>query len=394
MSKRSTWSKCEIRNHQFRGQEIGMGDGLGNQVQLTLGVFTNIKRRCKMKRGFLALLAVCFLTGMCIGMGSPAWAAPEKPIELKVMIFTPPDSPMNKDVFIPWGKKVEELTGGRVKVVTYPGELLGKLKETYERTLSGVADIGWAFCNQMPGQFPLLMGFELPFMFSHPVRATRVVWETFQKEPSLQAEFREVKVLWVHSGAAGQLHTTQKAVRTMEDLKGLKIRVPGGSQAAAIKALGGTVVGMPTPDIYLALERKTIDGVIIPWEAVKAYRFHEFTKYHTEISLSFGTGMAIMNKKKWESLSPDVQKIIDSLSGASGAELSAKAWEKTDTEALQMVKGMTGQEIINPPANEMARWKKTVEPIWDEWVKEMEGKKLPAKKILDETVRLTEKYAK
>jgi TRAP-type C4-dicarboxylate transport system substrate-binding protein len=236
--------------------------------------------------------------------------------------------------------------------------------------------------------------FELPLLFPNSKVGSRVVWEMFEKEPSLRAEFPEVKVLWLHTVTPMQLHTIKKPIRCLEDLKGMKIRSVGGVAPSVLKALGAVPVVMPTPDVYVALERGTVDGTIGAWEQLEPFRFQEVTKYHTTVNLWVGQFYVVMNSKRWESLPPDIQKTIDEISGARGTDLAGSAWDKVDMRGLEMVRGLSGHEVIILSHDELARWRKAIMPIWDEWVADKEAKGLPGRKILDEVLRLTEKYTK
>ena len=126
--------------------------------------------------------------------------------------------------------------------------------------------------------------------------------EMFEKEPVLKAEFRDVKLLWFLSSTMLRLHTTAKPIRTLDDLKGMKIRTGGGPQPPTLRLLGATPVAISPPDVYTALERGTVDGLTFPWEAVKSFKVDEVTKYHDSASLWGGTFYVVMNLKKWESL--------------------------------------------------------------------------------------------
>lgn len=101
-----------------------------------------------------------------------------------------------------------------------------------------------------------------------------------------------------------------------------------------------------------------------------------------------------MNKKRWEGFSSDIQKIIEGMSGAWAADMTATVWGKTDIDGIELVKKLSNHEIINLSLEERAKWRNVVKPMWDEWVRDMEAKGLPGKKILDGTLHLVERYTK
>jgi TRAP-type transport system periplasmic protein len=350
-------------------------------------------RRCSMKRRFswwiVLFIVPCVLSAVTVVHG-----AATKPVELRLMHFAPIDHLMHKDVFVPWAKMVEERTAGEIKVEIFPGQLLGKVTDTYDATVTGTADISWAYMNASPGRFPLHSVYELPFLFSDVKVGNRVIWEHFEKEPALRAEFEEVKVLWLHVIPLMQFHTATKPIRSFNDLKGMKIRTPMGLASKVIKAFEAVPVTMSLTDAYVAMERGTVDGTVVPWATLFSFKFNEVTKYHTEVNLWSAPHFVIMNKKRWESLSSDVKKVIEGLSGAWAADFTGRVDEKYDVEARKKLEQAKGHEMISLSSEEIGKGKKILKPIWDEWVSEKESKGLPGRRILDETIRLGEKHSR
>ncbi len=340
------------------------------------------------------LAVVLAFTAILLLSADPAKSAPAKPIELKIMHWQPTDNALHKDMFVPWAKMVEERTGGRVKCIIYPAELLGKAKDTYEAVINGTADIGLSHLGLNPGMFAVNQIYGLPFLYPNAPLGSRVMTEMFEKEPVLRAEFRDVKLLWFMSSSILRLHSTNKPIRTLEDLKGMKIRTGGGPQAATLKALGAVPVAISPPDVYTALERGTVDGLTFPWEAVKSFKVEEVTKYHNSAALWGGPFYVVMNQKKWDSLPPDIQKIMNGLIGPWASEFGSTVWEKDDVAAKEAIMSLKGHQIIDFTPEETARWKKAVRPIWDEWIASVEKKGLPGKKVLDEILQTVDKYAR
>ncbi|PKN66003.1 MAG: C4-dicarboxylate ABC transporter substrate-binding protein [Deltaproteobacteria bacterium HGW-Deltaproteobacteria-15] len=317
-----------------------------------------------------------------------------EPIELKLTHWVPADNVMHKDVFVPWAKMVEEKTAGKVKVTIYPSELLSKARDTYESVVNGTADIGFSHLGLNPGVFTVNQIFGLPFLYPEAPEGSRIITEVYEKEPVLQSEFKDVKLLWFMSSTMLRLHTATKPIRTLEDLKGMKIRTGGGPQAATLKTLGATPVAISPPDVYTALERGTVDGLTFPWEAVDSYKIDEVTKYHNTAGLWGGPFYVVMNLKKYNSLPPDVRKALDSLSGKWASEFSTDLREKADIASREKIRKLKGHEFIDFSREEVVRWKSAAMPIWDEFISSVEKKGIPGKKILEEVNRSVEKYSK
>ena len=135
-------------------------------------------------------------------------------------------------------------------------------------------------------------------------------------------EFKDVKVLWFWVHPPGHFHLAKKQVKVMEDLAGLKIRAATPMLTTMVKALGATPVSIPAPDTYTALERGTVDGTIFPWEAISSFKLAEVLRHHVVVGLYVAPLFTFMNQKKYDSLPPDLKKVIDDLSGAWGAEFN------------------------------------------------------------------------
>jgi len=293
----------------------------------------------------------------------------------------------------PWAKKVEDATKGRVKIDIFHAQTLAKGPDIWNAVKTGVADMGWCFHGYWPDMTPLSDVITLP---SLPVKssekASEVLWKLYEKFPEVQKEYKDVHVLTMWASSPYFLITTKKQVKTMEDMKGLKIRVVGGPPTEQMKTLGAVPVLIPMPDNYQSLDKGVIDGMGAPWEAIHGFRLYEVVKYYSIVPLSAVYFSMSMNKQKWESLPKDIQQAITSVSGLEAAKFWGKNWFDTAEEGV-IAAAKKGNYPINKyvvPPEEQARWTKMAgEPLWKEWVKKMEGKGRPeAQKILNEALSL------
>lgn len=293
----------------------------------------------------------------------------------------------------PWVKQVEEATKGKVKIDIFPAQTLAKGPDIWNAVKTGMADMGWCFHGYWADMTPLSDVITLPFLpFSTAEKGSEVLWKLYEKFPSIQKEYKDVQVLTMWSSSPYFLITTKKQVKTMEDLKGLKIRVVGGPPTEQMKALGAVPTLIPMPDAYLSLDRGVIDGMGAPWEAIHGFRLYEIAKYYTVVPLSAVYFTMSMNKAKWESLPKDVQQAIMSVGGLQGAKFWGKNWFDTAEQGV-IDAAKKGNYQINKyavPPDERAKWSKVAgEPLWKEWVKKMEGKGRPdAQPVLDAALGL------
>ena len=179
-----------------------------------------------MKRFWLVVFAAVVM--MVTGIGGDALAQ-EKVIKLTYSDHNPPTAWCTVNATEPWAKQIEKATNGRVKVERYYAEAMIKGTDAWMALKSGVVDMAWCSHGYWPGMTPLSDVITLPFLpFKSGRQAGGVLWKLYEKYPKLQNEYADVKVLLVHATPPFTLFTTKKQVKTMEDLKGLKLRVLGG----------------------------------------------------------------------------------------------------------------------------------------------------------------------
>ena len=342
-----------------------------------------------MKKGkwFLSLFMVAAFGGVWLSSGLAA----AQTIELSLSLMIPPKHLRNINVFEPWIKMVEERTQGKVKIKPFFSSTLAQPQESFDATASGVCDIAESYTFGNPGRFALSETLMLPEMgFPTALACGKALWHLYKTFPEVQAEYKGVKMLWLHSTPGAVLNTKKKPVKTLEDLKGMKIAVSGATMVKVGRALGLTPVTMSTNDLYEAGDKGVIDGFVRPVELLVSRKLAEVAKYVTEIDLGHDLFFIVMNQKKWDSLPPDAKKVLTELSGDWAVDFTGKAWDKFDTEARNEVK-TKGIEFINLPSQEEARWKKLLAPINEEYASDLEAKKLPGKKILEELKKLAGK---
>jgi len=339
------------------------------------------------RRGLLVLLSAVFVLA--------AFVAPSSAQVIKLTF-----ADQNADVgwgpmhaLQPWVKKLEEATNGKVKVEIYPAQTLAKGPDIWNAVKTGLADMGWCFHGYWPDMTPLSDAITLPSLpVTSAEKGSEALWKLYEKFPAIQKEYQDVQVLTLYASSPYLLITTKKQVKTMEDMKGLKLRVVGGPPTEQMKALGAIPTLIPMPDTYLSMDRGVIDGMGAPWEAIHGFRLYEIVKYYTIVPLSAVYFSISMNKAKWASLPPDVQKAIMSVGGLEGAKFWGKNWfDSAEGGVEELIKKGNYQmnKYVVPP-EEAARWRKVAgEPLWDEWVKRMESKGRPdARQVLNSALEI------
>lgn len=308
----------------------------------------------------------------------PAGYAQEKVVTLRYSAYHPSAS-ANSKLCDAWCKEVEKRTSGRVKPTYYPGGVLTPPAQTFDSIAKGIADVGFSMASFSKGRFPLTEVLDLPLGYESVTQATRLANAFYRKFRA--KEFDDVRVMYMGASPLQRFFTKSKPVNKVDDIKGLKIRGTGNS-SRVVQLLGGAPVGMPITDVYDSLSRGVIEGVITGYEPMKEYRLAEVTGFATEFRDNFVVaGYTVMNKQKWQSISPEDQKIIEAIN-EEWIEKQANLWEVEDQAGKDFLI-QRGGKIIKLSAEENARWNKSVAPMLDEYVASMKAKGLPG----DEAVK-------
>lgn len=304
-----------------------------------------------------------------------AWAQnPE--VELKLHHFLGPKAPAHTKMLEPWAKTIQDDSSGRVKIEIYPAMSLGGAPpQLFRQVADGVVDIVWTVNGYTPGLFPRSEVFELPTIFTNDLAATNLAMRAMFEE-HLATDFADVQVLFMHVHAGQALHMASKLVRTPDDTKGLKLRVPGPTGNAVVEAMGATPVTMPVPDLPQALSTNAVDGALIPWEIIPPLQLFESTKYQIEgpDNNRFGTTtfQVSMNKARWDALPDDLKEIFTKHSGEDWLREVAKIWRASDDFGIKMAVEK-GNEHIVLTADEMNAFNTALAPVVDRWVEEQKG---------------------
>lgn len=318
-------------------------------------------------------------------------------VTLKLHHFLPPVSNGHSKLLVPWARQVEADSGNRIKIDVYPSMQLGGTQpQLYDQARDGVVDIVWTLPGSTAGRFPVMEVFELPFVAAKlAVPNAKAVQEFYETTPYLKEEFKEVHPIcvWAHDG--GLIHTNRQ-VKTMEDLKGLKLRSPTRLAGDALKALGANGIPMPIPQLAESLAQRVLDGCVIPWEVVPAVKVHELLKFHTDIpgspTLYTATFIIAMNKARYESLPPDLKQAIDKNSGQVAAVMAGRMWDDQAKVVEELVR-KRGNTVTVIAEEEKARWIKTTEPVVEGWVKQTKERGLDGGKLLETARALVKKHA-
>ena len=290
-----------------------------------------------LKKAFLAL-------GLSALLCAPVHAA--EPVTLKFSHVNAENAWSTENGLIPWMKKVEEDSQGSIPMGRYPG--MNPLLEVIG--LGGLA-------------------------YEDAMDATERVWNILDSVPAAMKPFAANRLIALYSTDTAFL-LTRKPVRTLEDLRGMKIRCTS-VYVGSLKALGAVPVVLGMPDVYMSLQKGVIDGLICDWESVSGFRLYDEAKYVTDnVPLGMVTFCIAMNQRVYNKLPQKAQQAIDANSGRAGSLWLAKRFSY-DSRGLQPEIAPHLREIITLSEAERARWSELVgRPLWEQWLADMNRKGL------------------
>jgi TRAP-type C4-dicarboxylate transport system substrate-binding protein len=340
------------------------------------------------------------LTGSAALLAAPAVLgiprAQAQEVTLRLHHFLPAASNVHRFFLAPWAEKVQQDSGGRLRIQIFPAmQLGGAPPQLFDQARDGVADIVWTLPGNTPGRFPRIETMELPFV-AHAsglvnAKATQEFFSTI-----IPDEFREVHPLCVWSHDGGHIHAN-RPVRRLEDLRGLRLRFPTRLAGEALRALGAAPVGMPVPQVPEALAQRAIDGAVVPWEVLPSIRLQELVNNHTEITgtpcFYTTTFILAMNRARYAALPADLRAVLDANSGEVAATMAGRVWDERGPVVRADVARRRQNTIVQLSAAEKERWQIATRPVLDAWFNTMRERNVDGQALLAQARALIAKHS-
>jgi TRAP-type transport system periplasmic protein len=316
------------------------------------------------------------------------------PLTLKLHHAFSAVSSVHDKFLVPWARKVEADSGGRLRIDIFPSMQLGGAPAAlFDQARDGATDIAWTAPSLTPGRFPKIETFELPFLVSSRSLVSSKALTDFAVA-NLKDEFREVYPLCFSCSDRAVVHAT-RPIRTIEDVKNLKVHVQTRLVSEAMRELGADPVLMPSTQLPDALAEHVVDACIDPWHVVPPLRLNELLRSHTEFSDSSPGGrtyVLVMNRTVYDRLPRDLKAVIDNNSGQLAATMAGVMWD-LQAAAVANMAIERGDLIVTLLPDAVAHWRKATEPAIETWRKEMKEQKIDGAKLLFGAHALLAKYA-
>ena len=344
------------------------------------------------RRAVLASAAASLATPALLRLARADAALPH--VTLKLHHAFSSVSCLHANFLAPWARQVEEQSAGRIRIDIYPSMALGgQPAELFDQARDGIVDIVWAMPCETPGRFPKIEMFELPFVPPRRALVGSKAIEDFAAE-HLMDEFRDIHPICFSCADRGVLHAN-RPVRTVAEVKGLRLDVSTRFTAAAVAMLGGHPVPMPRGQLLLAITRHVVDGCIVAWDMVPALKLDSVLKAHTDFAddaLSTTTAVLAMNKTAYEKLPADLKQVIVDNSGQVAAGMAGTMWD-LKAKAVADAASQNGDQIVTLDPDTVARWRNATQAVVDAWRKGMKAHKGDGDGMLTSARELFAKYA-
>ncbi len=325
-------------------------------------------------------------------------ATGQKVYTIRFSCYNPQNSWSTQKFYEPYWNEVEKRSNGRIKVERYYGQTLVKMADEWEAVKNGTADVSLMSLPAWQGLNPLGDVMMLPFIPAENAKeGARVFMELYNKYPDMQAGYKDNKV--INLGVVGPYFfiTTNKQIKTMADISGLKLRATGAPTLDALQRLGAVPIWFTMADCYQNMQKGVIDGALMLWEAMYSFKMYEPIKYLTYLpgATFYFAGSAIaFNWNTWNSLPSDLQGIIMDVFWNGSVESYGLWCDNAEQPTRDMMKA-DGKSLIEYTLPQ-AEFDKMVQtggkPVWDKWVADNQAKYPEAQNILNDMLSMCQQY--
>ena len=308
-----------------------------------------------MKRLLLALL---FLLPLIAGA-----QAQDKPVALKISLWIPASLPL-VPAYTEWGQSMQQASGGTIQSTVFPSEMLGKAFDHYDMARDGIVDVAYVNPGYQPGRFPIIALGQIPFTFRDGHSGTQAIDAFYRKYA--EKEMKDVHFCFAFIHDPGTLHSRVR-IATPADLKGVKVRPAQSTVGEMVTLLGGTNVQASAPEARGAIERGVADAIFFPWNSMFNFGIDKVVKYHLDVPLYTSVFVTVMNKAKYEAMSPAQKKVVDDHCTTEWAEKVAGPWTDFEAAGREKMRQQAGHEFVVLTDAQVAEWRASVGPLFSRW---------------------------
>jgi TRAP-type C4-dicarboxylate transport system substrate-binding protein len=308
-------------------------------------------------------------------------AAADQTVELKLSHWVPPAHPLHPALQA-WAADIEKQSGGTIKSTIFPAQQLGKAVDHYDMARDGIADFAYVNPGYQPGRFPIIAAGELPFLMANAKGGSEALDRWYRKYAPREMKDVHYCLGFVHD--PGVFHSRSKKIMVPADINGLKVRPADATIGQLVTLLGGTNVQASAPEARDIIERGVADAITFPWNSMILFGIDKATRYHMDAPLYVTTFVWVMNKAKYEGLSPAQKKVIDDHCTPQWAEKLAAPWADWEAAGRDKIKAEPGHEVYQISAEQLAQWRKAAAPLQKAWADGVRKTGLDPDKVMAE----------
>lgn len=312
-------------------------------------------------------LSRTLLTTAALAFSLGAAQAQDKPVALKFASWVPAQHALNP-ALVAWGESLKAASGGTLSATMFPSEQLGKAFDHYDMARDGIADFSYVNPGYQPGRFPIFAAASLPFMISNAKAGSAAIDAWYRAYAA--KEMKDVHFCFAFAHDPGAFHSRKKIVLPT-DIKGMKVRPATSTVGQMITLLGGTNVQASAPESRDMLERGVAEAITFPWGSVMLFGIDKVVKYHMDVPLYATPFVWVMNNDKYNALSANQKKAVDSHCTSEWAEKVGSAWADFEISGRVKLAADPSREVYKLTPEQLAAWKQAVAPVEVQWANDV-----------------------
>jgi TRAP-type C4-dicarboxylate transport system substrate-binding protein len=304
-------------------------------------------------------------------LAAAAFSTPHAEEVLRFGTNVQPMMHMNNAFLVLWTSRINEAGKDQVKIELIYGLNVTNLTNLFDRVYNDVAQMSWGTVNII-GRFPLSDVSALPFAANSAEDASVAFWR-LHAAGGLGDEYKDFRPLVIVVFPQAGIHTSKKPIATMEDMKGLKMRIGSKVAGQIVTELGSAPIATATNEMYESVQRGLVDGLYSQWTAFQPFKLHEVTFQHLDAQLGASTAMIFMAEKKYQSLPDGARRALDANTGEAPSREFGKFWDTVQAQGRADVAALPGHTIRTLAPAEATRWRQALETVNVEWAKSVPG---------------------
>lgn len=312
------------------------------------------------------LLLVMVLIAGCGGEKKKADDAADKVYVMRIGSINAPDDILTM-TYVEMAEAIEERSGGRIKATVYPSGQMGTLRTMTEGLQNGTLEMATQSPGGLASFMPLYSVLELPFLYNSHQQVYDVVdGEIGQELAERFLEKTGVRIAAYWQNLYRQTTNNKRPINTVEDLKGLKLRVPETKTLLdTFETLGANPMPMAMGEVYTALSQGAIDGQENPATVIYSSKLYEVQKYISLTGHVYSSVVVTISEEFYQSLPDDLRKIVDEEVLAAQSRVR-KGSEELDAKVLDEMK-----KLVEVNEVDTSNWREAVQPVYDNLIKEL-----------------------